>query len=56
MNSKENNHSDGYLLRAKQIQEIDRLHYEPYQDSCHKKPCQFFKHPIGTTHTPSFLR
>ena len=56
MKSKANKHSDGYLLRAKQIQEIDRLHYEPYQYSCHKMVWKKYIYPVYVSNYRTFLR
>lgn len=53
---KKNNRSEGYLLRAKQIQEIDRLHYEPYQDSCYKMVWKKYIYPIYGCNYRTFLR
>lgn len=48
--------SSGYLLRAKKIQEIDKAHYEPYHDSCHKMVWQRHIYPIYGYSYRTFLR
>lgn len=49
-------HSEGYLLRAKRIQEIDKKYYQPYQDSCHKMVWQKYVYPEFGCGYRAFLR
>ena len=53
--TKKNNHSEGYLLRAKKIQEIDREHYQPYHDSCHRMVWQKYIRPVYGCNYRTFL-
>ncbi len=46
----------GYLLRAKKIQEIDREHYEPYHDSCHKMVWRTHIRPLYGCSYKTFLK
>lgn len=47
---------EGYLLRAKRIQEIDRQHYEPYHDSCHKMVWRKYVYPVYGCSYGTFLK
>ncbi|MDE7072328.1 MAG: hypothetical protein K2O66_03045 [Bacteroidales bacterium] len=49
-------HNEGYLLRAQRIQEIDRMYYQPYQASCHKKVWQQHVYPVFGCSYRAFLR
>ena len=53
--TKKNNHSEGYLLRAKKIQEIDREHYQPYPDSCHRMVWKKYVYPVYGCNYRTFL-
>ncbi len=54
--TKKNNHSEGYLLRARRIQEIDRKYYQPYHDSCHRMVWQKYVLPVYGCNYRTFLR
>ena len=53
--TKKNNHSEGYLLRAKKIQEIDREYYQPYHDSCHRMVWKKYVYPVYGCNYRTFL-
>ena len=53
--TKKNNHSEGYLLRAQKIQEIDREHYQPYHDSCHRMVWKKYVYPVYGCNYRTFL-
>lgn len=46
----------GLEILIKNVQEIDRQHYEPYHDSCHKMVWRKYIYPVFGISYRTFLR